>query len=78
MGVVRGRSPFIKARPKRIVRHTRFPRPRDVGNRIKAVQNMGRARTEAYYPESFSGYYCYILYVPQIYKTKTVFARGYL
>lgn len=38
MGVVRGRSPFIKARPKRIVRHTRFPRPRDVGNRIKAVQ----------------------------------------
>ena len=51
--------------------------PKGRGKPDKGRTKMGRARTEAYYPESFSGYYCYILYVLQIHKTKTVFARGY-
>ena len=75
-GVVIGWSPLYMARPTVTVRHTRFPRPKNVGNRIKAVQKMGRARTEAYYPESFSGQSYFMLYVSQNYKTKIAFARG--
>lgn len=74
-GVVIGRSPFIKAPPKIIVRHTRFPRPRDVGNRIKAVQIRVVLERKPVIQNPFQDIISKI-YVPQNCKTKSVFARG--
>lgn len=74
-GVVIGRSPFIKAPPKIIVRHTRFPRPRDVGNRIKAVQIRVVLERKPVIQNPFQDSISK-LYVLQNYKTKTVSARG--
>lgn len=58
------------------VRHTRFPRPRDVGNRIKAVLKKWVALERKPVIQNPFQDTISKLYVLQNYKTKTVSARG--
>lgn len=58
------------------VRHPRFPRPRDVGNRIKAVLKKWVALERKPVIQNPFQDNISKIYVPQNYKTKSVFARG--